>query len=101
MPLRDQIGVAENGVAHFESRLEPIGDSTLRVEWYKDGQSLEASEFSQALLLYATLSFDGYAIWSYCFQVNVIFFVFLLRFSNHYFLQFWVCGTHHQSCFNL
>ncbi|CAG0878668.1 unnamed protein product [Darwinula stevensoni] len=43
VPLRDQIGVAENGVAHFESRLEPIGDSTLRVEWYKDGQSLEAS----------------------------------------------------------
>ena len=34
----------EGGYAHFEARLEPIGDPTLRVEWLKDGRHMEASE---------------------------------------------------------
>lgn len=41
--IRDQLNVKEGGFAHFEARLEPIGDSTLRVEWYKDGQPVKAS----------------------------------------------------------
>lgn len=36
----------ENGFAHFEARLEPIGDPTLKVEWLKDGRPMEASESS-------------------------------------------------------
>lgn len=42
-PIRDQLNIKEGGFAHFEARLEPIGDSTLRVEWYKDGQPVKAS----------------------------------------------------------
>lgn len=42
-PIKDQIGVREGGFAHFEARLEPTGDSTLRVEWLKDGKPVEAS----------------------------------------------------------
>lgn len=42
-PIKDQINIREGGFAHFEARLEPIGDSTLRVEWYKDGKIVEAS----------------------------------------------------------
>lgn len=42
-PIKDQLNVREGGFAHFEARLEPIGDSTLRVEWLKDGRPVEAS----------------------------------------------------------
>ncbi|XP_023947919.2 titin [Bicyclus anynana] len=42
-PIKDQINVKEGGFAHFEARLEPVGDSTLRVEWLKDGRPVEAS----------------------------------------------------------
>lgn len=42
-PIKDQLNVREGGFAHFEARLEPVGDSTLRVEWYKDGRPVEAS----------------------------------------------------------
>lgn len=42
-PIKDQQGVREGGFAHFEARLEPVGDSTLRVEWLKDGRPVEAS----------------------------------------------------------
>lgn len=42
-PISDQHGIREGGFAHFEARLEPIGDSTLRVEWLKDGRPVEAS----------------------------------------------------------
>lgn len=42
-PIKDQINVKEGGFAHFEARLEPVGDSTLKVEWFKDGRPVEAS----------------------------------------------------------
>lgn len=42
-PIKDQLNIKESGFAHFEARLEPIGDSTLRVEWLKDGRPVEAS----------------------------------------------------------
>lgn len=42
-PIKDQLNIRENGFAHFEARLEPVGDSTLRVEWFKDGAPIKAS----------------------------------------------------------
>ncbi|GLH07319.1 LOW QUALITY PROTEIN: Titin [Gryllus bimaculatus] len=42
-PIQDQLNIHEGGFAHFEARLEPIGDSTLRTEWLKDGRPVEAS----------------------------------------------------------
>lgn len=44
--IQSQIDIREGGHAHFEARLEPVGDSTMRVEWYKDGLPLEASSRS-------------------------------------------------------
>lgn len=44
--IQNQIDMREGGHAHFEARLEPTGDSTMRVEWFKDGQPLEASSRS-------------------------------------------------------
>lgn len=43
-PIKDQTNIREGGFAHFEARLEPVGDSTLQVEWLKDGRTVEASE---------------------------------------------------------
>lgn len=42
-PIKDQLNIKEGGFAHFEARLEPVGDSTLKVEWLKDGRTVEAS----------------------------------------------------------
>ena len=41
--LKDQCDVKEGGFAHFEARLEPMGDTTMKVEWLKDGMPVEAS----------------------------------------------------------
>lgn len=41
--IHDQLEIREGGFAHFEARLEPVGDSTLRVEWLRDGRPVEAS----------------------------------------------------------
>jgi len=43
--IRDQNNIREGVFAHFEARLEPIGDSTLQVEWLKDGHPVEASVY--------------------------------------------------------
>jgi hypothetical protein len=44
-PIKDQIDIREGGFAHFEARLEPIGDTTMKVEWLKDGKPVEASKY--------------------------------------------------------
>ncbi|XP_054706308.1 titin-like isoform X2 [Uloborus diversus] len=41
--LIEKLELNEGKTAHFEARLEPSGDSTMRVEWLKDGKSVEAS----------------------------------------------------------
>ena len=42
-PLQDQLNVREGGFAHFEARLEPMGDHSMSVEWFKDGRPVDAS----------------------------------------------------------
>ena len=42
-PIKDQLGIREGAFAHFEARLEPMGDHTMKVEWYKDGRLVDAS----------------------------------------------------------
>lgn len=41
--LMPQLNLIENQPAHFETKIEPAGDSALKVEWYKDGQLLSSS----------------------------------------------------------
>ena len=41
--IKDQEEVKEGGFAHFEARLEPMGDHSMKVEWFKDGRPVEAS----------------------------------------------------------
>jgi len=66
-PIKDQQNIKEGGFAHFEARLEPLGDSTLQVEWLKDGKPVEASTYKYC-----------YEIVSYCYRNNYIYF----RFEN-------------------
>ena len=42
-PLADQLNIREGGFAHFEARLEPMGDHSMTVEWFKDGRPVDAS----------------------------------------------------------
>ena len=42
-PLADQLNVREGGFAHFEARLEPMGDHSMTVDWFKDGRMVDAS----------------------------------------------------------
>lgn len=45
IPLQD-VTQMEGGRVHFEARIEPVGDPTMRVEWFINGQPLEASMYS-------------------------------------------------------
>lgn len=45
VPLRD-VQQLEGGKVHFEARIEPLGDPSMRVEWLLNGQLLGASKFS-------------------------------------------------------
>lgn len=36
-----ELQLNENQVAHFECRIEPVSDPTLRVEWYRNGRLLQ------------------------------------------------------------
>jgi len=40
-PLSDQM-LAENSLAHFETRLTPINDPSMKVEWFHNGKALSA-----------------------------------------------------------
>lgn len=42
IPLRDATQI-EGGKIHFEARIEPVGDPTMRVEWFFNGKAMAAS----------------------------------------------------------
>lgn len=44
--LKDLTNLKENDKAHFECKLAPYGDSTMKVEWFKDGQPLHHGRFN-------------------------------------------------------
>lgn len=44
IPLRD-VQQIEGGKVHFEARIEPVGDPTMRVEWFLNGKPLSASKY--------------------------------------------------------
>lgn len=43
----------EGQLAHFECRLEPVNDSSLRVEWFRNGKSLPVGKHISILMIYA------------------------------------------------
>lgn len=49
VPLRDHNQI-EGGKVHFEARIEPVGDPTMRVEWFLNGRLIVASKFDVLLV---------------------------------------------------
>lgn len=43
-PLQNIDAIAEGQTAHFECRLIPVGDPTLKVEWFRNEKPLETSK---------------------------------------------------------
>lgn len=43
IPLSN-ISQVEGGKIHFEARIEPVGDPTMRVDWFHNGRPLAASK---------------------------------------------------------
>lgn len=41
--LQNIDGLAEGQIAHFECKLIPVGDTSMKVEWFKDEKPLELS----------------------------------------------------------
>lgn len=44
-PLQNIDSIPEGTTAHFECRLIPVGDPTLKVEWFRNERPLEDSEY--------------------------------------------------------
>lgn len=45
-PLHDLGQLNEGRNAHFEAQLTPVSDPTMKLEWYKDGKPITASEYN-------------------------------------------------------
>lgn len=51
IPLRN-LSQIEGGKVHFEARIEPVGDPTMRVEWFLNGKPMAASTYHMLLTTY-------------------------------------------------
>ena len=50
-PLQDLGELPEGRNAHFEAQLTPVSDPTMKVEWYRDGRPITASEYKYLLTI--------------------------------------------------
>ncbi|KAL6255452.1 hypothetical protein P5V15_013787 [Pogonomyrmex californicus] len=57
IPLKD-VHQIEGGRIHFEARIEPVGDPTMRVEWYVNGRALDASSRATSIFRFGFISLD-------------------------------------------
>ena len=48
-PLHDHPPVKEGGNFHLECRLEPMGDPTMRVEWFSNGRPITVGMYASPL----------------------------------------------------
>lgn len=76
VPLRDVTQI-ESGKVHFEARIEPVGDPTMRVDWYRNGRLVEASKLR---VLYNKCISNNIKIWqSLNRKIKLVFFLFSWR----------------------
>lgn len=85
VPLRD-VQQVEGGKIHFEGRIEPVGDPTMRVEWLLNGQLLAASKLSSL----SALKINTYRNYYFCYKKYGFPFFFKIRFSNYIHFQIWI-----------
>lgn len=58
VPLQDNIVVNENESIHFETRIEPVGDGELFIEWYHNNQPLKSGHRHKTIFDFGFLSLD-------------------------------------------
>jgi titin len=58
IPLRDQLQQFEGGRAHFEAKIHPVGDPTIQIQWFKDGQPLQMSSRANTTYRFGFLALD-------------------------------------------
>lgn len=56
-PLTNLGEVLEGKYAHFEAQVQPLSDPFMRIEWYKDGKSITASECQDNAALFVEITF--------------------------------------------
>jgi titin len=59
-PLQNIDPIAEGQTAHFECRLIPVNDPTLKVEWFRNEQPIETSKYTY--IFYAKIGLTLYPI---------------------------------------
>lgn len=80
-PIKDQLNIKEGAFAHFEARLEPVNDPTMKVVWLKDGKPVEASNYLSKFF-------------NIVFSVTIKFtFSFPSRLPYHFLFQLWICSA--------
>lgn len=57
-PLKNLGQLEEGRNAHFEGQLTPVNDSTMKVEWYKDGHPITASSRITAIFNFGYVSLN-------------------------------------------
>lgn len=57
-PLKNLNQLEEGRNAHFEGQLTPVNDSTMKVEWYKDGHPITASSRITAIFNFGYVSLN-------------------------------------------
>ena len=63
MPLEARLELREFQPAHLESRLVPIGDPAMNVEWFKDGQPIRIGTRFRPTYEFSYVALD--ILWSY------------------------------------
>ena len=48
VPVKN-LELVENQVAHFEARVIPVGDPSMKVEWFRNGVALEHGKYHYKL----------------------------------------------------
>lgn len=57
VPLRDLTQI-EGGKVHFETRIEPVGDPSMQVEWFLNGNMIVASKKSNNNTIFQPLIYN-------------------------------------------
>lgn len=72
-PLQNIDAIAEGQTAHFECRLIPVGDPTLKVEWFRNEKPLETSKVMLQIIFQFFIQIECEDQYSYFSKQAVIF----------------------------
>ena len=50
-PFKDLLQLTEGDLGHFEANLIPVGDPEMVIEWYYEGELIQAGKFYYAVFI--------------------------------------------------